>query len=34
VTALDGEAVVLAETGEVVQGIIARARPDVFEVVV
>jgi len=33
-TALDGEAVVLAETGEVVQGIIARERPDVFEVVV
>ena len=31
-TALDGEAVVLAETGEVVQGIIARERPDVFEV--
>ena len=31
-TALDGEAVVLAETGEVIQGIIARERPDVFEV--
>ena len=31
-TAVNGETVVLAETGEVVNGVIARARDDVFEV--
>lgn len=32
VTALDGETVVLADTGEVIPGVTAVARPDVFEV--
>lgn len=31
-TAVNGETVVLAETGEVIPGVIARARDDVFEV--
>lgn len=31
-TVLDGEHVILAETGEVVPGVVAVARPDVFEV--
>ena len=34
VTTVKGGKVILSETGEVVQGIIARERPDVFEVVV
>lgn len=32
-TALNGETVVLADTGEVVPGVIAKSRPDKFEVV-
>lgn len=32
VTSLDGKAVVLTDTGEVVQGVVAMERPDVFEV--
>ena len=31
-TTLDGEAVVLADTGEIIPGVVAKARPDVFEV--
>lgn len=31
-TAVDGETVVLAETGEVIPGVVARPRPDLFEV--